>query len=90
MEYNKHKQHPNHDHHPDHDHPHELDDDSQNSADRAQIALKKVLIKNKHNAFKLPFFLILIFAFVELIGGVWSQSLALLSDAWHMFSDVLA
>ena len=96
MEYNKHKHHPNHDHHLGHDHhqgrdhPHELDHNSQNSIDHAKIGLKKVLIKNKHNAFKLPFFLILIFAFVELMGGVWSQSLALLSDAWHMFSDVLA
>ncbi|MDF2577741.1 MAG: cation diffusion facilitator family transporter [Chlamydiales bacterium] len=25
---------------------------------------------------------------VELIGGIWANSLALLSDAWHMFTDV--
>ncbi len=42
------------------------------------------------NAFAIPFFLILIFAVVELIGGVWTNSLALLGDAWHMFSDVFA
>ena len=68
-----------------HNHLHEFDDEisSQKSTDQVQI-------KNKQNTFKLPFFLILIFAFVELMGGVWSQSLALLSDAWHMFSDVLA
>ena len=74
-----------HNHHHGHDHPHKLDDEisSQKSTDQMQI-------KNKQNTFKLPFFLILIFAFVELMGGVWSQSLALLSDAWHMFSDVLA
>ena len=74
-----------HNHHHSHDHSHKLDDEisSQKSTDQVQI-------KNKQNTFKLPFFLILIFAFVELMGGVWSQSLALLSDAWHMFSDVLA
>jgi len=32
----------------------------------------------------------LIYAFVELGGGLWSGSLALVSDAGHMFSDVLA
>jgi cobalt-zinc-cadmium efflux system protein len=42
------------------------------------------------NAFALPFFLILIFAIIELAGGIWTNSLALLGDAWHMFSDVFA
>jgi cobalt-zinc-cadmium efflux system protein len=42
------------------------------------------------NTYALPFLLILIFAFIELFGGVFTQSLALLSDAWHMFSDVFA
>jgi len=42
------------------------------------------------NPFVIPFILILAFAIVELWGGVWTQSLALLSDAWHMFSDVAA
>jgi cobalt-zinc-cadmium efflux system protein len=42
------------------------------------------------NVFKLPFFLILIFAVIEFAGGVWTNSLALLGDAWHMFSDVFA
>jgi cobalt-zinc-cadmium efflux system protein len=43
-----------------------------------------------HNVFALPFFLILIFAVIELAGGIWTNSLALLGDAWHMFSDVFA
>ncbi|HET7159497.1 MAG TPA: cation transporter, partial [Burkholderiales bacterium] len=30
------------------------------------------------------------YAFVELVGGWWSGSLALASDAGHMFSDALA
>jgi cobalt-zinc-cadmium efflux system protein len=34
--------------------------------------------------------LTLAYAFVELAGGVWSDSLALASDAGHMFSDSLA
>ena len=42
------------------------------------------------NPFVVPFLLILIFGFVEFFGGVWTQSLALLGDAWHMFSDALA
>lgn len=42
------------------------------------------------NPFLIPFVLILVFAIVEFSGAVWTQSLALLGDAWHMFSDVLA
>jgi len=42
------------------------------------------------NPFTIPFIIILAFALVELFGGVWTQSLALLGDAWHMFSDALA
>lgn len=42
------------------------------------------------NPFFVPFILILIFAVVELVGGVYTQSLALLGDAWHMVSDVAA
>lgn len=42
------------------------------------------------NVFALPFFLILIFAIFEFAGGIWTNSLALLGDAWHMFSDVFA
>ena len=42
------------------------------------------------NPFAIPFFLILAFAGVEFAGGIWTQSLALLGDAWHMFSDVFA
>lgn len=34
--------------------------------------------------------LTLVYAFVELAGGLWSGSLALASDAGHMFSDALA
>lgn len=33
---------------------------------------------------------ILFFAMVELLGGFWTHSLALLSDAGHMFADALA
>lgn len=34
--------------------------------------------------------LTVIFAVLELVGGIWSGSLALISDSFHMFSDVLA
>jgi cobalt-zinc-cadmium efflux system protein len=42
------------------------------------------------NPFFIPFIIILIFAIVEFFGGIWTQSLALLGDAWHMFSDAFA
>lgn len=42
------------------------------------------------NVFLIPFLLIVGFAFIEFAGGVWTQSLALLGDAWHMFSDALS
>ncbi len=37
-----------------------------------------------------PFLLIFAFALLEFFGGIWTNSLALLSDAWHMFSDLFA
>jgi cobalt-zinc-cadmium efflux system protein len=43
-----------------------------------------------HHHYVVPFFLILVFAIVEVLGGWWTGSLALLSDAGHMFSDVAA
>lgn len=42
------------------------------------------------NPFLIPFLAITIFAVIEFAGGIWTQSLALLSDAWHMLFDVLA
>ena len=88
MNDHKHHDHNGNDHTQMHEHVHQIS--TQSRAHQTQADSKKLLNKNQHNDFKLPFFLILTFAFVELIGGVWSQSLALLSDAWHMFSDVLA
>lgn len=48
------------------------------------------LSASKPSHYGLPFFLVLSFAIVEVIGGFWTGSLALLSDAGHMFSDVAA
>lgn len=42
------------------------------------------------NVFLIPFLLIIGFAFIEFAGAIWTQSLALLGDAWHMFSDALS
>ena len=39
---------------------------------------------------KITLFLVLIIMVAEIIGGVFSNSLALLSDAGHMFTDALA
>lgn len=43
-----------------------------------------------HSHYLIPFLLIIVFAIVELLGSWWTGSLALFSDAWHMFSDVSA
>lgn len=43
-----------------------------------------------HHHYFIPFLLIFLFAIVETAGGFWTGSLALLSDAAHMFSDVAA
>ena len=47
--------------------------------------------QNSHrNHYFIPFLLIFVFAIVESLGGWWTGSLALLSDAAHMFTDVAA
>ncbi len=43
-----------------------------------------------HDHYFIPFALIFIFAIVEAVGSWYTGSLALLSDAGHMFSDVAA
>lgn len=45
---------------------------------------------DRGNPFWVPFLAIVLFTVVEFVGGLWTQSLALLSDAWHMLFDVLA
>jgi cobalt-zinc-cadmium efflux system protein len=43
-----------------------------------------------HDHYLIPFLLIFVFAIVEALGSWYTGSLALLSDAGHMFSDVIA
>ncbi len=43
-----------------------------------------------HDHYFIPFALIFVFAIIEAIGSWYTGSLALLSDAGHMFSDVVA
>ncbi len=43
-----------------------------------------------HDHYLIPFLLIFIFAIIEAVGSWYTGSLALLSDAGHMFSDVAA
>jgi len=59
------------------------------SVNKPQLPLMPVG-RNHQQQYLMPFLLIAVFAVVELIGGVWTGSLALLSDAAHMFSDVAA
>jgi cobalt-zinc-cadmium efflux system protein len=72
---------------PDCDHQHDAHD--HHDARHQQDALH-VHVNAKHTHYVWPFFLIFSYAIVEVIGGVWTGSLALLSDAGHMFSDVAA
>jgi cobalt-zinc-cadmium efflux system protein len=45
---------------------------------------------DEHDHYFIPFLLIFVFAIVEAVGSWYTGSLALLSDAGHMFSDVAA
>ena len=74
----------NHKHNHVHDHNHEHVQHHQHENDLPIYDDAKV------NGFAVPFLLIFVFAFIELFGGIYTQSLALVSDAWHMFSDVFA
>jgi cobalt-zinc-cadmium efflux system protein len=65
-----------------HGHAHAHDEHDHGSHDHGQHA--------HDNPFLIPFLAITLFAGVEFAGGIWTQSLALLSDAWHMLFDVLA
>ena len=42
------------------------------------------------NPFAVAFFIILVFAAIEFLGGVYTNSLALMGDAGHMLSDAAA
>jgi len=46
--------------------------------------------EDDHDHYLIPFVLVFVFAVVEAVGSWWTGSLALLSDAGHMFSDVAA
>jgi cobalt-zinc-cadmium efflux system protein len=47
-------------------------------------------VRDYRKSMKIALFITVIFLLVEIIGGLLSGSLALISDAGHMFSDVLA
>jgi len=81
-----------HDHAGDHFSEHNLDhaNESTYPLEAVQNQGKKQPVENHPTNYKFAFFLILVFAIIELFGGMFTHSLALLSDAWHMFSDVFA
>ena len=80
----------NHSHNHANEHASEHTHKSTHPADAVQKQGKKQTAENHPTNYKFAFFLILAFAMVELFGGMFTHSLALLSDAWHMFSDVFA
>jgi cobalt-zinc-cadmium efflux system protein len=47
-------------------------------------------VRDYRKSMKIALFITVVFLLVEIIGGLLSGSLALISDAGHMFSDVLA
>ena len=81
-----------HDHAGDHFSEHNLDhaNESTHHLEDVQNQGKKQPEENHPTNYKFAFFLILVFAIIEFFGGMFTHSLALLSDAWHMFSDVFA
>ncbi|MGL5318561.1 MAG: cation transporter, partial [Bacteroidales bacterium] len=46
--------------------------------------------KNAMRNISFAFYLNLIFSLIELIGGIYTNSIAILSDALHDFSDALS
>ena len=68
----------------------EFNKSAQNNLHRSQSVHAHHRHEVDHNHYLLPFLLILIFAIVEAIGSWYTGSLALLSDAGHMFTDVAA
>lgn len=68
----------------------EFNKSAQNNLHRPQSVHAHHRHEVDHNHYLLPFLLILIFAIVEAIGSWYTGSLALLSDAGHMFTDVAA
>lgn len=66
-----------------HIHQHNIDFNYHHSPhNKTQFQSKKTLW--------ISLFLTILFALIELVGGIFSGSLALISDSFHMFSDVLA
>jgi cobalt-zinc-cadmium efflux system protein len=47
-------------------------------------------VRDYRKSMKIALFITLVFLFVEIVGGLLSGSLALISDAGHMFSDLLS
>jgi cobalt-zinc-cadmium efflux system protein len=70
--------------------PHSQHQHAEHAADKAHNHHDHDHDHEHGNPFLIPFILILLFAFFEFFGGIWTKSLALLGDAWHMFSDVAA
>lgn len=66
------------------------DSDDHNNHNNSQHADTQIAKTQPSSIYAVPFFLILVFAFIEFFGGVWTNSLALISDSWHMFSDLFA
>ena len=72
------------------EHTNDLKSESTHALKYARNQDKTQPQENHATNYKFAFFLILMFAILELFGGMFTHSLALLSDAWHMFSDVFA
>src|SRR5438874_2275816 len=47
-------------------------------------------VKDIEKLLKIGIFVSFLIFLLELFGGLWSHSLALLSDAWHIFIDIWA
>lgn len=88
-----HQHHQEHKHDPDHGHHHDHDHDHAHSHDRsahAHHAGHHHNVEPNGNAFVIAIVLNSAFVVIEFFYGVIANSTALMADAWHNLSDVLA
>ena len=87
IDHHKHTNHQHHGHDHGHDHHHDGEIDHSNDADHGGRHHHHVPGSNR--AFAIGVTLNMIFVVIEVVFGLWGNSLALLADAGHNFGDVI-
>ena len=86
----QHHGHHDHDHEAHHHHKHDPNDHNHDHGDAHHHHHHHDLKGLSQKRILIAFFLNISFALIELIGGLWTNSFAILSDALHDFGDALA